>query len=191
MDFVVDALSPVMPLFWRRASTFCKALLKKSSSSALSTSTRFSWLTSLWSVDSREFPGGGSSPWPKGSTVEKLPDARQVPVTIPQCCRRSSTARRPSGGILSDIAPLVSSWPLSVPFPAKCARSECLKLRVQSRRVCPQNVGNSLQYVSVQRNGVVKSCRSLTFACSRMFRHHRVGAFRRVGFYERRRSGAE
>ena len=61
LDFVVDAFSPVMPLFWRRASTFCKAPLKRSSSSAFSASTRFNWLISFRSVDSRAFPGGDSS----------------------------------------------------------------------------------------------------------------------------------
>src|SRR4029077_20851402 len=54
------------------------------------------------------------------------------PVTIPQCCRRSSIARQPSGGILSGTFPLVS-LSLAVPFPAECALSECLKLRVQSK----------------------------------------------------------
>ena len=54
-------------------------------------------------------------------------------MTIPQCCRRSSIARQPSGGILSGIFPLVS-LPLAVALPAKCALSECLKLGVQSRK---------------------------------------------------------
>src|SRR6266849_3737213 len=40
---------------WRRASTFCKALLKKSTSTVLSARSRFSLLTSLRSLDSREF----------------------------------------------------------------------------------------------------------------------------------------
>src|ERR1035437_10511569 len=66
LDFVVDAFSPLIPLFWRRASTFCKAPLKKSTSIVLSASSRFSWLTSLRSVDSREFPGDDSSPGSKG-----------------------------------------------------------------------------------------------------------------------------
>src|ERR1700731_639556 len=65
------------------------------------------------------------------ATCTAAADAHQVPVTIPQCCRSSSTARQPSGGILSDTVPLVS-LPLAVPFPAKCALSACLKLRVQS-----------------------------------------------------------
>src|SRR6185369_13309127 len=45
-DLVVDAFAPEPPLCWRRASIFCKAPLKKSSSSVFSASTRFSWLTS-------------------------------------------------------------------------------------------------------------------------------------------------
>src|SRR5713226_4083109 len=42
-DLVVDAFPPETPLLRRRASTFCKAPLKKSVSSVLSASTRFSW----------------------------------------------------------------------------------------------------------------------------------------------------
>jgi hypothetical protein len=38
---VVDTVSPELPLRWRRASTFCKALLKKSSSIVFSASSRF------------------------------------------------------------------------------------------------------------------------------------------------------
>src|SRR3979411_1765036 len=41
-DLLVDPISPVSPLFWRRASTFCKALLKKSTSRVFSASSRFS-----------------------------------------------------------------------------------------------------------------------------------------------------
>jgi hypothetical protein len=40
-DFIVDAFSPDLLLCWRRASTFCKALLKKSTSSVFSAKTRF------------------------------------------------------------------------------------------------------------------------------------------------------
>src|SRR5918997_3427329 len=60
-DLVVDAFAPEPPLCWRRASTFCKAPLKKSSSKVFSASTRLSSLTSLRKVDSREFCGGGHS----------------------------------------------------------------------------------------------------------------------------------
>src|SRR5205807_10423881 len=41
-DLLVDPISPVSPLFWRRASSFCKALLKKSTSRVFSASSRFS-----------------------------------------------------------------------------------------------------------------------------------------------------
>src|SRR5215469_9996489 len=41
-DLLVDPISPVSPLFWRRASTFCKAPLKKSTSKVFSASSRFS-----------------------------------------------------------------------------------------------------------------------------------------------------
>src|ERR1051326_2149903 len=60
-DLVVDAVAPEPPLCCRRASTFCKAPLKKSNSRLFSASTRLSWLTSLRKVDSREFCGGGHS----------------------------------------------------------------------------------------------------------------------------------
>jgi hypothetical protein len=40
-DLIVDAFSPDLLLAWRRASTFCKALLKKSTSSVFSARTRF------------------------------------------------------------------------------------------------------------------------------------------------------
>src|SRR5579871_128367 len=56
-DLVVDAFSPELPSLRRRASTFCKAPLKKSASTALSARRRFNWLTSFRSVDSREFCG--------------------------------------------------------------------------------------------------------------------------------------
>ena len=41
-DLLEDPVSPVSPLFWRRASTFCKAPLKKSTSRVFSASSRFS-----------------------------------------------------------------------------------------------------------------------------------------------------
>src|SRR4026209_1880253 len=68
LDLVVDAFAPERPLCWRRASTFCKAPLKKSSSKVFSASTRLSWLTSLRKVDSREFCGGGPSLFSAGSS---------------------------------------------------------------------------------------------------------------------------
>jgi hypothetical protein len=68
LDFVVDAFSPEVPPFWRRASTFCKALLKKSTPKVFSASSRLSWLTSLRSVDSRGFSGGGSALMSTGSS---------------------------------------------------------------------------------------------------------------------------
>src|SRR6516162_1525462 len=41
-DLLEDPVSPVSPLFWRRASTFCKAPLKKSTSRVFSASSRLS-----------------------------------------------------------------------------------------------------------------------------------------------------
>src|SRR5678815_5252931 len=60
-DLVVDAFAPEPSLCCRRASIFCKAPLKKSSSRVFSASTRLSWLTSLRRVASREFCGGSHS----------------------------------------------------------------------------------------------------------------------------------
>jgi hypothetical protein len=60
-DLLVDALSPQMFLFWRRASILCKALLKKSNSSIFSASNRFTPFNSLRSVDSRELQTGRPS----------------------------------------------------------------------------------------------------------------------------------
>src|SRR6266851_8936543 len=59
-DVAVDAGAPDVPVRWRRASTVCKAPLKKSTSSIFSAKRRFNWLTSLRSVDSRAFTGGPS-----------------------------------------------------------------------------------------------------------------------------------
>src|SRR6185369_3511219 len=66
-DLVVDAFAPVMSCGWRRASIFCKAPLKKSTSSVLSAKARFSWLTSWRSLASPEF-GGSPSPFSAGSS---------------------------------------------------------------------------------------------------------------------------
>jgi len=63
-------------------------------------------------------------------TCREAADAHQVPATSARCCRRHSIARQLSGGIHSGIFPVY--MPLVVPYPRKCAFSECLKLRVQS-----------------------------------------------------------
>jgi hypothetical protein len=45
-DLLVDAVSPVSPRFWRRASTFCKAPLKKSTSRVFSAKSCFKrWIS--------------------------------------------------------------------------------------------------------------------------------------------------
>src|ERR1039458_7905536 len=51
---LVDAVPPEPLPFWRRASTFCKAPLKKSASSVFSASTRFKSRTSLRSSRTAE-----------------------------------------------------------------------------------------------------------------------------------------
>src|SRR5258708_1597229 len=66
-DLVVDAASPGCLLLWRRASTFCKAPLKKSASSALSATSRFSCATCNGGSRSWVF-SGTPWPWPIGSS---------------------------------------------------------------------------------------------------------------------------
>src|SRR5436853_3843052 len=56
-DVGVDACAPAFSVRWRRASTVCKAPLKKSTSRTFSANTRLSWLTSFRRVASREFTG--------------------------------------------------------------------------------------------------------------------------------------
>src|SRR5262249_17257088 len=61
-DLVVDARTPALSLRWRRISTLCKAILKKSTSTTFSAKTRLRQLTSFRSVASRAFAGGPSPP---------------------------------------------------------------------------------------------------------------------------------
>src|SRR5580658_4686509 len=58
--FVVDALSPEVGLCRRRAPTLCQACLKKSTSSVLFASTRFSLVICLRRISSRDRVWGGS-----------------------------------------------------------------------------------------------------------------------------------
>src|SRR5512134_1527004 len=69
-DLGVDARAPDLPLGWRRASTCCKAPLKKSTSKTFSANTRLSWLTSFRSVASRAF-AGGPAPLAGGSSFSR------------------------------------------------------------------------------------------------------------------------
>src|SRR2546423_7592735 len=57
-DLLEDTVSPELPLLRRRASTFCKAPLKKSASSVFSPSTRFRSQICLRSSRSWELEGG-------------------------------------------------------------------------------------------------------------------------------------
>jgi hypothetical protein len=61
LNLDVDAFPPLIPLYRRRASTFCKAPLKKSNSSVFSASNRFTRLSSTRSVDSCGFASSGLS----------------------------------------------------------------------------------------------------------------------------------
>lgn len=84
-----------------------------------------------------------------------------APATIPRFCHRPSIDRQPSGGILSGISPVVSSL-LAVPFRAKCALSECLKLSVQStnlRQALSVDQGRS-NFISAMPPGAGETHRS-------------------------------
>jgi hypothetical protein len=120
--------------FRRRASTFCKAPLKKSASSVLSANNRFSRPTSLRTSSSREFTGACSP----SSTVPVDPPLVQQPAMNPKLFRQlhdvvaaPQPIRPPSAGAPLDIA-LFAALPLAAPFPAKCANCECLILGIQS-----------------------------------------------------------
>src|ERR1044072_7949604 len=54
-DLVVDAFAPVTSCGWRRASIFCKAPLKKSTSRVFSAKPRLSWRAPWRNLASREF----------------------------------------------------------------------------------------------------------------------------------------
>jgi hypothetical protein len=93
-----------MSFCWRRASTFCKALLKKSTSTVLSASKRFSLLTSLRSLDSREFcvdtvsstcASGGSSRYRQVYSRPRLtPSSRDSLVMFSQAFILATARRR-------------------------------------------------------------------------------------------------
>jgi len=84
-DLVVDALAPESVFCWRRAATFCKAPLKKSTSSPLSASARLSWLFSWRSSASRGSsaclgPPAVTSDWEAGSlTCSRFSIKRSAP----------------------------------------------------------------------------------------------------------------
>src|SRR3989442_2667540 len=63
-DLVVDAVSPEPPRLWRRASTFCKAPLKKSTSIAFSANSPFNCWACLRYADSWVLGRADSSPGP-------------------------------------------------------------------------------------------------------------------------------
>src|SRR5258705_11273415 len=101
---VVDTFPPEMSLCWRRASSFCKALLKKSTSTVLSASNRFSLLTSLRSLLSREFcadtvpstsASGGSSRYRQVYSRPRLtPSSCDSLVMFSQASIRATALRR-------------------------------------------------------------------------------------------------
>src|ERR671910_2463550 len=101
-DLVVDAFAPDSPLRWRRASTLCKAPLKKSTSRVLSTSTRWSWCTIRRSVAWGELPVAGSAVSSKGANWSRhlysrrrcTPSSFDNATMLSQVFNRSTAFRR-------------------------------------------------------------------------------------------------
>ena len=116
-DFIVDAFSPDLLLCWRRASTFCKALLKKSTSSVFSARTRLddSPLCALWMRAT--FAQAVFPPRIPLDPVHRATDRADAailpaPLRVPRCSRILSVAPLPPAG----SAPNTLSLPLAVPF---------------------------------------------------------------------------
>src|SRR4029077_5987105 len=123
-DVVVDARSPIPLLSRCRASIFCKAPLKKSTSSVFSANNRFKSLISLRSLDSRDFSVGWSSPTsaPYLSSCHLYKVCRGTPSSFAshsmfsQFLNRSTAARRKSSGYRHPRPFAICREP---PFPCK------------------------------------------------------------------------
>src|SRR5204862_4574521 len=122
-DSVVDAFSPEPLLLRRRASTFCKAPLKKSTSSAFSPSTRFSSRISFRSSRSPEFaarpgPSSTGSIWSRHlyNWVRWIPSSAASSVAFLQLFSRSNAIFRNAVGYLLTCFFLLtrSSFPCKV-----------------------------------------------------------------------------
>jgi len=101
-DLVVDVFSPELLLRWRRASTFCKAPLKKSTSIVFSASKRFNCRT-CWRSSGVL---GTGSPCSTGSSCSRhlyrsrrcKPSSCASATMLSQLFKRSTTIRRNSLG---------------------------------------------------------------------------------------------
>jgi len=132
-DLVVDAVSPG-PLFaWRRASIFCKAPFKKSTSITFSPQARSRGVRRrIGSAEHarRILPQAGSTVEapPQPATCRGTSALLRALVLIHWHFHKSSYALRPFAGTFESIA----SVSLCSPFPTKCAHLSCLNSRVHS-----------------------------------------------------------
>jgi hypothetical protein len=121
-NFFADAFSPEIPLCWRRAPTFCKAPLKKSTSTVLSASNRFSLVISHEVSIRGDFLSTLylrlGYPVVPTDTATCTADCglSRVPGIALLCCRMHSSARQLGGGISRCIA---LSFSFCSSFPAK------------------------------------------------------------------------
>jgi hypothetical protein len=136
-NLLEDAFSPAALPCWRRASTLCKAPLKKSTSIVFSASSRLILFSSRRSEVSRELktaiPHSGSLCKPSNSSRRLYSNLRCTPSFRDSCTMLSQavirfTARR------RNLSPYRSPLFLSAlqPSPAKCANENCLRTGVQS-----------------------------------------------------------
>ncbi len=129
-DLVVDAVPPDSLLLWRRASTFCKAPLKKSTSSVLSRHQPLQLRDLL-----PQFPLLPIRRWPF-PVVDRL---QLITPLVQHAADAPPVLGRKRDDVVAALQPLhrhlpeclgissySSSLPLAVPFPAKCANCECL-----------------------------------------------------------------
>jgi hypothetical protein len=151
-DLFVDAVSPEPLLLRRRASTFCKAPLKKSVSSVFSASTRFRSRISLCSSRTGDLIVIPSLLLPTGPSSGR---ARSGPHSTPASSdmlsqlfiRSSAISRNALGYLLTRF--LATCSPLS----AKCRKSTCPSLGGQStmhvhnvlNQQCASNSGEAQQ----------------------------------------------
>src|ERR1700722_19634 len=137
-DSIVDAFSSETSFCWRRALTFCKALLKKSIPTVFSASNRLSLLTSLRSLGSRECNSPSASV--SSQLISRVDlaictvacDGCPSRVIVSGCYRRRSHARR-SGNEISGYIALLFLSPLCSYFCAKFVRGSCLNLGTPGR----------------------------------------------------------
>src|SRR5215470_5110597 len=80
----------------RRAPTFCKACLKKSTSSVLFAKSRLSFMICLRNINSRDAEAEDLSHLIGHASCTATGDIYQVPARVGRCCRRLSFVRLPA-----------------------------------------------------------------------------------------------